>query len=266
MPGRLEGKVAIVTGAGSIGPGWGNGKATAVLFAREGARVVCVDVNPAAAEETRAIIAGEGGEAIAVTCDVSRREQVEAMVHDASGTFGGIDILDNNVGIVRVGGPLDIDEADWDRVAEVNLKSAFLVCRAVIPHMLRRGGGAIVNISSIAGIRHTGVDYITYATTKGALIPFSRSIALQYARQGIRSNCILPGLMNTPLIFAGLPEAYAGGDAEEMVRLRDAQCPTGKMGDAWDVARAALFLVSDEARYVTATELVVDGGITAKFA
>lgn len=266
MRGRLEGKVAIVTGAGSIGPGWGNGKATAVLFAREGARVVCVDINPAAAEETRAIIASEGGEAIAVTCDVSRKDQVEAMVHAAAGAFGGVDILDNNVGIVRVGGPVEVDEADWDRVAEVNLKSAFLVCKAVIPHMLRRGGGAIVNISSIAGIRHTGIDYVTYSTTKGALIPFSRAIALQYARQGIRSNCILPGLMNTPLIFAGLPDAYAGGDAEEMVRLRDAQCPTGKMGDAWDVARAALFLVSDDARYITATELVVDGGITAKFA
>lgn len=266
MPGRLDGKVAIVTGAGSIGPGWGNGKATAVLFAREGARVVCVDVNPVAAEETRALIAAEGGEAIAVTCDVSRKSQVDAMTRSAVDAFGGVDILDNNVGIVRVGGPLEIEEADWDRVSEVNLKSAFLVCKAVIPEMLKRGGGAIVNISSIAGIRHTGVDYITYATTKGALIPFSRAIALQYARQGIRSNCILPGLMNTPLIFAGLPDAYAGGDVDEMVRLRDAQCPTGKMGDAWDVARAALFLVSDDARYITATELVVDGGITAKFA
>jgi len=237
-----------------------------VLFAREGARVACLDVNSAAAEETRALIAAEGNEAIAVTCDVSRKDQVDAAVGAVVDAFGGIDILDNNVGIVRVGGPVEVDESDWDRVAEVNLKSAFLVCKAVIPEMLKRGGGSIVNISSIAGIRYTGVDYITYSTTKGALIPFSRAIALQYARQGVRSNCILPGLMNTPLIFAGLPDAYAKGDAAEMVRLRDAQCPTGRMGDAWDVAHAALFLASDEAKYVTATELVVDGGITAKFA
>ncbi len=266
MAGRLAGKVAVITGAGSIGPGWGNGKATSVLFAREGARVACLDVNSAAAEETRALIAAEGNEAIAVTCDVSRKDQVDAAVGAVVDAFGGIDILDNNVGIVRVGGPVEVDESDWDRVAEVNLKSAFLVCKAVIPEMLKRGGGSIVNISSIAGIRYTGLDYITYSTTKGALIPFSRAIALQYARQGVRSNCILPGLMNTPLIFAGLPDAYAKGDAAEMVRLRDAQCPTGRMGDAWDVAHAALFLASDEAKYVTATELVVDGGITAKFA
>ena len=265
MAGRLAGKVAVVTGAGSIGPGWGNGKATSVLFAREGARVACLDVNPAAAEETRALIAAEGNEAIAMTCDVSRKDQVDAAVGAVVAAYGGIDVLDNNVGIVRVGGPVEVDEADWDRVADVNLKSAFLVCKAVIPEMLKRGGGSIVNISSIAGIRYTGVDYITYSTTKGALIPFSRAIALQYARQGIRSNCILPGLMNTPLIFAGLPDAYANGDTDEMVRLRDAQCPTGRMGDAWDVAHAALFLASDEAKYVTATELVVDGGITAKF-
>ena len=265
MAGRLAGKVAVVTGAGSIGPGWGNGKATSVLFAREGARVACLDVNPAAAEETRALIAAEGNEAIAMTCDVSRKDQVDAAVGAVVAAYGGIYVLDNNVGIVRVGGPVEVDEADWDRVADVNLKSAFLVCKAVIPEMLKRGGGSIVNISSIAGIRYTGVDYITYSTTKGALIPFSRAIALQYARQGIRSNCILPGLMNTPLIFAGLPDAYANGDADEMVRLRDAQCPTGRMGDAWDVAHAALFLASDEAKYVTATELVVDGGITAKF-
>lgn len=266
MTGRLAGKVAIVTGAGSSGPGWGNGKATSVLFAREGASVVCVDVNPDAAEETRSIIESEGNRAIAVTCDVSRKDQVDAMLATAIEAFGGVDVLDNNVGVVHVGGPVELDEADWDRVLDVNLKSAYLVCKATIPAMLKRGGGSIVNISSIAGIRHTGVDYITYSTTKGALIPFSRAIALQYARQGIRSNCILPGLMNTPLIFAGLPDAYAQGDAAEMVRLRDAQCPTGKMGDAWDVANAALFLASDDAKYVTATELVVDGGITAKFA
>jgi NAD(P)-dependent dehydrogenase (short-subunit alcohol dehydrogenase family) len=131
--------------------------------------------------------------------------------------------------------------------------------------MVDQGGGVIVNIASIAGIRDIGVPYISYSTSKGAVIPFTRSIALQYAKQGIRANAILPGLMNTPMIVEPLKDAYAGGDVAEMIRIRDAQCPTGRMGDAWDVAHAALFLASDEAKYITATELVVDGGITAKF-
>jgi len=190
----------------------------------------------------------------------------DLLVRAALDAYGRIDVLFNNVGIAVVGGPTEVSEKEWDRVVDVNLKSAFLVCRAVLPVMEARGGGAIVITSSIAGIRHTGVDYITYSTTKGALIPFSRSIALQYARKGIRSNCVLPGLMNTPMIHAGLTDAYAEGDTEEMVRLRDEQCPTGKMGDAWDVAHAVLFLASDQAKYITGTELVVDGGITAKFA
>lgn len=266
MAARFDGKVALVTGAGSIGPGWGNGKASAVLFAREGAKVVCVDRDAAAAEETVGIITGEGGQAIAVTCDVAKRDRVEAMVRGALDAYGRIDVLFNNVGIAVVGGPTEIAEEEWDRVSDVNLKSAYLVCRSVLPVMEEQGGGAIVITSSIAGIRHTGVDYITYSTTKGALIPFSRSIALQYARKGIRSNCVLPGLMNTPMIYAGLPDAYAEGDTEEMVRVRDEQCPMGRMGDAWDVAHAVLFLASDEAKYITGTELVVDGGITAKFA
>jgi len=266
MPGRLDGKVAMVVGAGSSGPGWGNGKATAVLFAREGAKVFCVDINPAAAGETVEIIRGEGGEAAACRADVSRAEEVEAMVARCLEAYGRIDVLDNNVGILEVGGPVEASEESWDRVVDVNLKSMFLTCKHVLPVMLRQGGGAIVNIASIAGIRDIGVPYISYSTSKGAVIPFTRSVALQYARQGIRANAILPGLMNTPMIVEPLKDAYAGGDVEEMVRIRDAQCPTGKMGDAWDVAHAALFLASDEAKYITATELVVDGGITAKFA
>ncbi len=266
MAGRLDGKVAIVTGAGSIGPGWGNGKATSVLFAREGAKVVCLDINGDAAAETQALIVDEGGDAIAVTCDVASRDAVESAVAAAQERFGRIDVLHHNVGIAVVGGPVEIDEPEWDRVTDINLKSAYLVTRSVLPVMEAGGSGAIVFTSSIAGIRHTGVDYVTYSTTKGALIPFSRSIALQYAKRGIRSNCVLPGLMNTPMIYAGLPDAYAEGDHDEMVRIRSEQCPMGRMGDAWDVARAVLFMASDEAQYITATELVVDGGITAKFA
>ena len=265
MAGRLDGKVAMVVGAGSSGPGWGNGKATAVLFASEGALVFCVDINPAAAEETAAIIRGEDGAAESFRADVSRAAEVEAMVARCLEVYGRVDVLDNNVGIVEVGGPVEASEESWDRVIDVNLKSMFLTCKQVLPAMLRQGGGAIVNIGSIAGIRDTGVPYISYSASKGAVVPFTRSVALQYARQGIRANAILPGLMNTPMIVEPLKGAYAEGDVDEMIRKRDAQCPTGRMGDAWDVAYAALFLASDEAKYITGTELVVDGGITAKF-
>lgn len=261
--GRVEGKVALVTGAGSSGPGWGNGKAAAVLYAREGARVAAVDLNQAAAEETVSLIEEEGGEAVAIAADVSDEGQVRSVVDHTAGTFGGLDILHNNVGIVNVGGPVDISSSEWDRVNDVNLRSMFLVCKYALPR-LEDGGGVIVNIASVAGIRWTGLPYIAYSTTKGAIIPFTRSIALEYAARGVRANAILPGLLNTPMIREPLKDAYADGDVDEMIRIRDAQCPMGKMGDAWDVAYAALFLASDEAKYITGTELIVDGGLTAK--
>ncbi len=263
---RLEGKVAIVTGAGSSGPGWGNGKAAAVLFAREGARVFAVDRDPGALEETRAIIAGEGGACEAFTADVTRSDQVEALARRCSEQFGRIDILHNNVGVLALGGPVELSEASWDRLVEVNLKSMFLTCKHVLPVMEAQGKGAIVNIGSVAGIRYLGVPYIAYSTTKGAILAFTRSVALQYAAKGIRANTILPGLIDTPMVEAGLPGAYAMGDAARMKAIRAAQCPMGRMGDAWDVARAALFLASDEASYVTGAELVVDGGLTCKVA
>ena len=266
MTGRLRDKVALVMGAGSSGEGWGNGKAASVLFAREGARVACVDLDLAAAEETAALIAGEGGEALALQADVSRADQVAACVAEAVRRFGRIDVLDNNVGILTVGGPVETSEADWDHVLAVNLKSMYLSCKSVVPVMLEQGRGAIVNIASIAAIRHIGVDYTTYYASKGGVVSFTRGLALQYAGQGIRANVILPGLMNTPMIREPLKDVYAQGDIDKMVEIRDAQCPMGHMGDAWDVAHAALFLASDEARYVTGTELVVDGGITARIA
>jgi len=261
---RLKDRVAMVVGAGSAGPGWGNGKAAAVLFAREGARVVCVDINPAAAEETAEIIAGEGGEAVALQADVSKAGDVAASVARCLELYGRIDVLDNNVGILEVGGPVEASEASWDRVMEVNLKSMFLTCKHVLPAMERQGGGAIVNIGSVAGIRWLGVPYISYNASKGAVVSFTRAVALEYAAKGIRANAVLPGLMNTPMIVEPLKDAYAGGDVDKMLEMRAAQCPMGRMGDAWDVAHAALFLASDEARYVTGTELIVDGGITAK--
>ncbi len=266
MADRLKDKVALVTGAGSIGPGWGNGKAISVLFAREGASVLGVDINSEAADETGAIIAGEGGTYASHRADVTERDQVDSVVQACMDTFGRIDVLVNNVGIAKVGGPVELDEAEWDRVMDINLKSAFLTSKAVLPHMVAQGGGAIVNIASIAAIRWTGVPYATYYASKGGMLAFTRGVALEYARRGIRANCVLPGLMNTPMVHAGLTGAYGKeGDVGNLIAVRDAQCPMGHMGDAWDVAHAALYLASDEAKYVTAAELVVDGGITAKF-
>ncbi|MEQ8701685.1 MAG: SDR family NAD(P)-dependent oxidoreductase, partial [Bauldia litoralis] len=221
MAGRLDGRVALVVGAGSSGPGWGNGKAAAVLYALEGAKVFAVDVNKAAADVTAAIIRGENLPCQTYACDVSRADQVEAMVKACVAQYGRIDILHNNVGIVSAKPTVEVTEEEWDRVNAINLKGLFLTCKQVLPVMesnefrldatgRKIGRGAIVNVSSIAGIRWSGVPYITYATTKGAVIPFTRSIALEYARRGIRANAILPGLLNTPMIVEPLKDSYGG--------------------------------------------------------
>lgn len=265
MTGRLEDKVALVTGAGSAGPGWGNGKAAAALFAREGAKILAVDINEAAVQETHEIITQEGGDCTAHVANVADGDAVAAMVAACVEAYGGVDILHNNVGIVEVGGPVEISEESWDRVMDVNVKSMFLTCKHVLPVMEAQGRGAIVNLSSLAGIRWSGIPYVAYSTSKAAVLQFTQSVAMQYAAKGIRANAILPGLMNTPMIVDPLKDAYADGDVDRMIALRDAQCPTGRMGDAWDVAYAALYLASDEAKYVTGTGLVVDGGLSCKF-
>ncbi|MBV8402204.1 MAG: SDR family oxidoreductase [Acetobacteraceae bacterium] len=258
----LEQKVAIVTGSGSIGPGWGNGKAIAVLFARQGATVVGVDVNGAAASETQGIIQSEGGSSLALACDVTDTDQVRTLVADCLSRFGRIDVLVNNVGRSEPGGPVELDEQTWDEQMQVNLKSAFLTCKHVLPMMERQGGGAVVNVSSVAGLRYAGKPQVAYSAAKAALMQFTRTTAIIYARKSIRLNCVVPGLMHTPLVRR-LADKYAGGDYEGFVARRGEQVPMGRMGDAWDVAHAALFLASDEARYVTGTELVVDGGLVA---
>ena len=206
MTGRVQGKVALVCGAGSVGPGWGNGKATAFLLAQENASVFAVDLNPDAAQETGAVITAAGGMAIPYVADVSRPQDVDQMVSACLDRFGRIDILHNNVGIVEVGGAIETTEESWDRVNAVNLKSVFLTCKAVLPYMERQGWGVITNVSSIAGIRWIGVPYVSYSATKAAVIQFTRSVALEFARKNIRANCILPGLMNTPMIIQPLKE------------------------------------------------------------
>lgn len=270
MAGRLDGKVAIVFGAGSVGAGWGNGKATAVHFAREGAIVAAVDLNLAAAQETCGIIASEtnasetNAPARAYAADVVRSDEVKAVVDAVVAEHGRVDILHNNVGLPIMGGPVELAEEDWDRALAVNLKSIFLSCKHVLPHMIARRKGAIINISSIAAIRYTGYPYPSYYAAKGGVNQYSVGLALQYAAHNIRVNAIMPGMMNTPHIHQNIAGQYE--DAHEMVRLRDQSCPMGVMGTGWDIARAAAFLASDEAQYITGVCLPVDGGISARCA
>jgi len=263
MGDRVKGKVAIVTGAGSIAAGVGNGKAAAILYAREGARVMVVDSRIEAARETERTIREEGGECAVFEADVSRADDCRRMVEKCIEIFGRIDILHNNVGIVVHGGAVETSEEDWDRVMAVNLKSMFLTCKYVLPHMERQSSGAIVNISADAAIRQMAYPAISYAASKAGVNALTREVALRYAAKGIRANAVMPGTMKTPMVMATLGDAY-DGDADEVMRQRDASCPTGHQGDAWDTAYAALFLASDEARYITATTLVVDGGLTVK--
>jgi NAD(P)-dependent dehydrogenase (short-subunit alcohol dehydrogenase family) len=261
MGDRLKGKIAIVTGAGSVLPGMGNGKATAIVFAREGARVMAVDYNLEAAEETKKMIDQEGGECITFQADVSRASDCQKMFEACIKKFGRIDILHNNVGIGQWGGVLNTTEETWDKVMTVNVKSMFLTCKYVIPYMLKQGGGSITNIASVGGIRFT-LPNCAYATSKSAIFGLARDIALEFADKGIRCNTILPGLMKTPQAQYYNKDAWAGGDVEEMWRRRDAMCPMGHQGEGWDVANAALFLNSDEAKYITGTTVLVDGGIS----
>jgi NAD(P)-dependent dehydrogenase (short-subunit alcohol dehydrogenase family) len=260
---RFNDKVALVLGAGSVGPGWGNGKATAVLFAREGARVFGVDCSPDALAETGSIIDAEGGVFVGHVADITKPDEINVLIEACLERFGRIDVLVNNVGGSAPGDSVAMSQEVWARQFDHNLNYVFHSCKRVIPIMVRQGGGAIVNLASIAALRFFGPDVVAYAASKAALIQFSRVTAVKYAPQNVRINTVIPGLMNTPLVKARLVDERGSGDAEALIAARHRQAPMGRMGDGWDVAHAVLFLASDQAKYITATELVVDGGLSA---
>ncbi len=270
MSDRLRGKVAIVTGAGSVPgppdrPPIGNGKATAMILAREGAAVLAVDIRLDAAEETRRVIEAEGGTCSVFQADISRSQDCQAIAEKCLKLYGRIDILHNNVGIGprRACGILEADERDWDHVMNVNLKGLFHTCRAVLPQMVKQGNGSILNISSTAAVCHGYPKLFIYSVSKAAVNSFTRCVATEFAGHGIRVNCIMPGNIDSPAIYKEILPLY-NGDIERMRKDRNERVPMKHMGEPWDVAHASLFLVSDEAKYITGQVLAIDGGLLLK--
>jgi NAD(P)-dependent dehydrogenase (short-subunit alcohol dehydrogenase family) len=261
--GRLEGKITVVVGAGQTpGDTIGNGRATAIRFAQEGARVVCVDRNAESAAQTLSMIREEGGDGLVVEADVTREDACQQIIADVEGAYGRIDVLHNNIGIGRGdSGITGMSEAVWDEIFSTNLKSIMFLCKHTVPGMRARGGGVITNISSVAAVCSVGI--VAYKTSKAALNAYTHAVASANWRYGIRANVIMPGLMNTPMAIEG--NVAAGADREDLIARRNAQVPLGgKMGSAWDVANAALFLASDEAGFITGVNLPVDGGQSAR--
>jgi NAD(P)-dependent dehydrogenase (short-subunit alcohol dehydrogenase family) len=265
MGNRLKDKVAIIVGAGQTpGDTIGNGRATAIVFAREGAKCLCVDRRLHSAQDTCAMIEKEGGQAVALEADVTRAEDCKRMAEACVQKFGRIDILHNNVGIgAGDAGIMHLEEAAWDRIFAVNLKSVFLTSKYVIPQMRQQGGGSIVNISSIAALCAMN-GMLAYKVSKSGVNSITHQMAMANAKYGIRVNAIMPGLMDTPMAIEGIVQAR-GIPKEKARAARDAQVPLGaKMGTGWDVAHAALFLASDEAHFITGVLLPVDGGQSAR--
>ncbi|MEZ3160999.1 SDR family oxidoreductase [Microbacterium sp. BWT-B31] len=262
---RLLNKICLIFGGGSAGGEINNGLAAAVTYAREGASVAIVDMNEEAVRGGTGRIRAECTalgiipNVLGIVGDVTDEESVQSAVARAIAEFGRIDVLHNNVGIARMGGPTEQSVEEWRYVLDVNLTSMFLTCKHVLPHMLSQGAGSIVNIGSVGGMRYIGYNYPSYSATKGAVAQFTQSLALEYASRGIRANTIAPGYIATPMMYHQISAAY--GTLEEMVAARHALSPTGRMGDAFDVANAALFLASDEARYINGICLPVDGGL-----
>ena len=264
MTGRLAGKMAVVVGAGqTAGETIGNGRAMAILFAREGARVLCVDRILERAEETVALIAGEGGKAVSHRADITDPQQVASILQVAEAQLGRVDILVNNVGIGGGDGPAQhLTEEAFDRIFDVNFKAMWLTIKAAIPVLRKTGAGSIVNISSLASL--AGDHMIAYEASKAAVNRLTLAVASANAKYGLRCNAILPGLIDTPMAIVGTSQA-SGRSAEEMRARRDALVPLkGGMGTAWDVAHAALFLASDEAKFISGVLLAVDGAMSTR--
>lgn len=262
--GRLAGKVAFVTGAGSVGPGWGNGRAIAVRFAQEGARVFAVDRDIERMQETVRLVREAGGEINTAQCDVTQSASIADVVAACVARFGRIDILVNNVGGSAAGGPVEMAEETWDAQIDHNLKSVFLTCKHVLPLMETQAAGAIVNIASTSGLRWTGSAQVAYASTKAGVMQFSRVVAVQYAKTGVRVNTVVPGQLYTPMVDVRLAKQRTGGDVTALLQQRQSRIPLPFMGDGRDTANAALFLASDEARFITGAEIVVDGGMSVR--
>ncbi|TQF42558.1 hypothetical protein UNPF46_04385 [Bradyrhizobium sp. UNPF46] len=269
---RLDGRHVLLFGAGTAneaGQGWslrevsdrvyGVGEATALVYARHGAVVTCVDVDFAAATATAELIRSEGGAAFAFACDATRSEEVKGTIERSLAFNGRIDVLHNNIGIAKMGGPVECSEDDFDRIISVNLKSMYLTCKWALPVMERQRKGAIVNISSFAAVRFT-VPWIAYAASKGGVNALTMSVAAQYAAKGVRCNAIAPGLLSTPMVQSAHKRNHAG--IQDMMRSRDDSVPMLWQGEGWDVGEAAAFLASDEARFITGQVLFVDGGST----
>jgi len=258
---RFQGKVALVMGAGASAPGWSNGKAVSVLLAREGARIAALDFNQDNLQPTLDAVAEVGGDSLPLIADVTRSDQVKAAVDATIARYGRIDILFNNVGLQALGGPEDISEETWDRLMSANVKSVMLACKYALPAMRAQRSGVIINNSSLAAISFL-YPSIAYSSSKGAIDAFTRNLAVQVAPEGIRVVAVRPGLIATPRITHRLRERF-GSDYQKALEDRHRIVPMGRMGEAWDVAHAVAFLASDEARYITATELVIDGGLSA---
>ena len=265
LPTDLTGRVIFVSGGGSAGPGWSIGRASCVTYARLGAKVCVIDRDQASAEETTRLILEEGGIAKTFVGDVSEQDQVKRLFNEARQQLGPIDVLHHNVGIGKVGGPMETSAEDFDRIHKVNVASLLLAAQEVLPEMVSRGKGNIIAISSVAGMRYLGYPHLAYSVTKAANTQFIRMIAQQYADKGIRANTVVPGLIDTPRIANTVAKMFSDNGLDEARAARDRQVSMGRSGTAWEVAYACAFLVSDAASYVTGTELVVDGGITGKY-
>ena len=263
---RLQGRVALILGAGTSAPGVSIGKACSIAMARSGARVAALDFNMDAARDTVQNIVDEGGHATAYQADVSDLVQMQSAIDAVLADYGRIDILQINAGIGKVGGPLETSLEDWERIQKVNVESILIAAKLIIPVMVKQGGGSVIGVSSVAGIRYLGYPHLAYGVTKAAVIHFIRMLAQQYAGDGIRANTIVPGLIDTPRIHKNVAKVFdADADLDRARTARDRQVPMGRMGTAWEIASVATFLASDDASYVTGTEIVVDGGLTGKF-